>query len=279
VGGSAAGTARAFAAAGGQATFIGAVGDDALGRRLIAALRADGVTMRVVRTAHATARLVALLSADGERTFVTERGSADLLAPDDLRPAWFGGLAGLHLPAYSLLSQPLADASLRAIALARARGATVSVDLASRVPLLARGRADALARVRAVAPDILFANASEAAALASRTDASDLLDLSPVLVIKEGARGSRIVRVKGTGSAARHGADAVTESRVATAPLHVVDSTGAGDAYDAGFLHAILGERDPRRALARASSLSRAARAGHRAAARLLSEPRAELEL
>ena len=68
------------------------------------------------------------------------------------------------------------------------------------------------------------------------------------------------------------------ELTVDTTPLSVADSTGAGDAFDAGFLSVILGADDPHAALGRAAILRRAARAGHRAARLLLSEPRAEID-
>ena len=122
-GGSAANTARWLARLGVRTTLICAVGRDGPGRALVAALRADGVDVRGARPAGArTARIGMVVDADGERSFVADRGAADLLAPDDLRPAWFAGAGVLHLPAYSLLGAPLGDAARRAIELARAAG-------------------------------------------------------------------------------------------------------------------------------------------------------------
>ncbi len=90
-GGSASNTARAFARLGGRATLIGAVGEDGWGRRLTAALRVEGVTVRAVTVARPTGRLVALVGPDGERSFVTERGAADYLSPSHLRDGWLRG--------------------------------------------------------------------------------------------------------------------------------------------------------------------------------------------
>ena len=98
-------------------------------------------------------------------SFVADRGAADLLRPTDLRAAWFAGADVIHLPAYSLLGEPLGLAGRRAVAMGRAAGALISLDLASAGPLLADGRRAALDLVRGVAPDLVFATAGEVAAL------------------------------------------------------------------------------------------------------------------
>jgi sugar/nucleoside kinase (ribokinase family) len=269
-GGSAANTARAFALLGGRATFIGAVGRDAWGRRLVRSLRADGVRVRAAMVDGPTARLVAFVGPDGERSFVTDRGPADRLSASDLDARWFRGVDALHVPAYSLFASPLADAAVRAAALARERGALVSVDLASRAPLRAMGRRRARAAIAALEPAIVFANVDEASALFRRKPDERLLEIAPVAVVKEGPLGCRVL--------ARTGAGGMRRLDVATELLAVTDTTGAGDAFDAGFLFAVLGtEGGWDRALGSATALRRAALRGHRTARALLSEPRPEL--
>jgi ribokinase len=288
-GGSAANTARAFVAAGGEATFIGAVGDDALGRRLVGALRAEGVRASVARVRQPTARLAALVDARGERAFVTQRGAADGLRRRDVSARILARADGLHLPAYSLFGEPLRSAAMFAVTQAHAAGTLVSLDLASRRPLLRAGRAAARRTIAEAAPDVIFANAEEARALAGR-EARQLLSLAPLVVIKHGAAGCDVLWLTGGGAEAD-----VVELAVATAPIKARDTTGAGDAFDAGFLHALLdvavsepGRRraqpiatpgDRTEALRRARVLRRAAVAGHRAAAALLTRPRPELTL
>src|SRR3954471_13236522 len=83
-GGSAANVCAAFARLGGRGVFIGAVGKDRAARDLLDALRSTGVELRVSRVHAPTARLLALIGRDGERSFVTQRGAADLLRPADL---------------------------------------------------------------------------------------------------------------------------------------------------------------------------------------------------
>jgi len=249
VGGSAANTARAFAALGGDSVFVGAVGDDALGRRLVERLRADGVEPVVAIVAGVpTARIAVLIGEGGERSFVASRGAADCLTASTLRDELFRDRAGLHLPGYSLLAEPLASAATFAGERAHRAGAIVSVDLASAQPLRQFGREAARAAVASIAPDVLFANEDEAEAIGGRLE-----ELSATVVVKLGAAGC-----------------AVNGVRVPTEPIAATDTTGAGDAFDAGFLFALLA--DP------PASVADAARAGHAAARALLTGPRTELD-
>jgi sugar/nucleoside kinase (ribokinase family) len=268
-GGSAANTARWLGRLGARTTLIAAVGRDATGRALVDAVRRDGVTVRVSRVAGArTARIGVLVSPDGERSFVPDRGAADLLDPADLEAAWFAGAQALHLPVYSLLGAPLGDAGRRAAELARDAGAMVSVDLASIGPLMARGRRVARDLIARVAPDILFATTSETEALMAGGRAEGLLEFAQVAVVKRGSKGATVL--------ARAGPERL-RFEVATAPLPAVDTTGAGDAFDAGFLVGWFAARAAGRSLP--ASLQRAAMSGHRAAARQLSMPRPELPI
>ncbi len=268
-GGSAANTARWLGRLGARATLICAVGRDATGRALVDAVRRDGVTVRVSRIAGArTARIGVVVSPDGERSFVPDRRAAELLDAVDLKAGWFVGAQALHLPVYSLLGGPLGDAGRRAIELARAVGALVSIDLASIGPLMAGGRRAARDLIATLAPDILFATASETDALLGAGRVDGLLEFASIAVVKRGSKGATVL--------ARAGAESL-RLEVATAPLSPVDTTGAGDAFDAGFLVGWFTARGAGRSLA--ISLQRAASAGHRAAARQLSAPRPELPL
>ena len=196
-GGSAASTARWLGRIGARSTLVCSIGRDATGRALVAALAADGVTVRAVRVAGVrTGRIGVFVEAGGERSFVTDRGAALRLRPEDLRSAWFAGAEVVHLPAYSLLDQPLGRAGMVAIRLAREAGALVTVDLSSSGPLLAGGRRAALALVREAAPDILFATRDEAKALMGSKREEGLLDLAPIAVVKRGRKGA-VILVRG----------------------------------------------------------------------------------
>jgi sugar/nucleoside kinase (ribokinase family) len=169
---------------------------------------------------------------------------------------------------YSFLGEPLSLAGRRAVELAREAGATVSVDLASIGPLLEHGRRAALTLIEDISPDLLFATAAEAQALLDRYVVDGLLDLAPTVVVKRGPKGATVLARAGE---ERLHFEVATEHRVAA------DTTGAGDAFDAGFLVGWFAARSAGRSLP--SSLQRAALAGHRAAARQLSTPRPELPL
>lgn len=268
-GGSAANTARWVGRLGARSTLVAAVGRDAAGRALVDAVRADDVVARVARVPRIrTGRIGVVVGPDGERAFVADRGAADHLAPDDLRPEWFAGAVYVHVPVYSLLGEPLGLAGRRAIEMARAAGASVSIDLASIGPLLTRGRRAARQLVTDVGADLLFATAAEAEALLGRYAVEGLLEFAPVAIVKRGANGATVL-------ASERGERLRFE--VATPQVVAADSTGAGDAFDAGFLVAWIGCES--RGRSRASCLQRAALAGHRAAARQLTGPRQELQL
>jgi sugar/nucleoside kinase (ribokinase family) len=268
-GGSAATTARWLGRLGARSSMIAAVGRDPAGRALVDALRSDGVTARLVRVPGArTGRIGVLVAPDGERSFVTDRAAALELRGTDLKAGWFARADAVHMPVYSLLDEPLSLAGRRAIELGRGAGAVVSIDLASIGSLLARGRRAARTLLDEIAPDLLFATASEAEGLLGRYAVEGLLDVAPIAVVKRGSKGATVL--------ARED-DSSLRFEVATAHINATDTTGAGDAFDAGFLVAWFTARAAGRSLP--ASLQRAALAGHRAAARQLTSTRPELPL
>lgn len=269
-GGSAANTARWLARLGARTSLVAAIGRDPIGRALVAAIKQDGVTPRVVRVpGQPSGRIGVVVGPGGERSFVADRGAADDLRPEDLKEGWFTAADIVHLPAYSLLGEPLGLAGQRAVELGRAAGAQVSLDLASIAPLLARGRRAARALVSRVGADVLFATAAETEALLGRYAVDDLLEYAPIAVVKRGAEGATVLARQPDGERLRF--------EVATKAVATTDSTGAGDAFDAGFLVAWQTAR--LNELPLPAGLHRAALAGHRAAARHLTGPRPELQL
>ncbi|MGC4896456.1 carbohydrate kinase family protein [Micromonospora sp. DT31] len=246
-GGQAANTAAWLAGQGAPVTLVAAVGDDETGRERVAELTRIGVDCVVQRHEGYPTGTVIVLTHDGERTMVSQRGANLRLTAEHVDEALAAApdAGHLHLSAYTLLDVGSRGAGLRALAAARARGLTVSVDAASAAPLRRVGGAF-LTWVRDV--DLLLVNTDEATVLAGGLDPAAqgraLTAVAHRVVVKRGAAGAVWVQ-RGGGPV-----------EFAPAPgVDVVDVTGAGDAFAAGLLTAWLAGADPRAALARAGDL------------------------
>jgi ribokinase len=241
-GGQGANTAAWLAWHGVPVTLLAAVGDDAAGAARLAELAAAGVDCPLPPRAGAPTGTVIVLADRDRRTMVTDRGASLLLDPDEIAAALaVGGAGHLHLSGYALLDERSRPAGLRALAVARGLGLTVSVDAASAAPLRQVGGAAFRSWVRGV--DLLLANEDEAAVLAAeRRDRARALaaELGAAVVVKRGGAGAVW---------AGAGGDVETVPAIATT---VVDPTGAGDAFAAGLLATWLAGGDPRRCLAAA---------------------------
>src|SRR5436305_2272396 len=128
-GGQAANVAAWVVALGGRARCVARRGDDAAGDVVAAQLEARGVELAGPAVG-ANGVVVSIVGPDGERTMASDRGTATLLKPDDLDPAWFACDCP-HISGYALLASPLHSAARRASALARACGARVALDLSA----------------------------------------------------------------------------------------------------------------------------------------------------
>ena len=143
---------------------------------------------------------------DGARTMASDRGVASRLEASALDPSWVRTADVLHVSGYCLLREPMAEAAITAARWAR----RVTVDLASAHDIERFGPQDFTARLQALAPDLVFANEAERAAVG---------DLDARWVIKLGARGAIF-----------------PEGHLPAAAVAVLDTTGAGDALAAGYL-------------------------------------------
>jgi sugar/nucleoside kinase (ribokinase family) len=249
-GGSAANVAAFAARRGRPARFVGQVGDDPLGDRLLGELMGEGVELCVQRGGR-TGTVVVLVEPGGERTMLTDRGSAtDLTGVSD---AVLDDVAVLHLTSYALVVEPMAATAKGLAVRARAAGATVSLDASSVRLLHDLGQVRFEGLLAELRPAVLLANAAEATFLGLPDRLPDGVALA---VVKRGAAPTLLVRPDGA---------------VAQVPVPAIeavsDTTGAGDAFAAGFLGALLDGAAPDAAVV----------VGHELAAAVLGQPGATL--
>lgn len=242
-GGSAANVAAWLAAAGVSPTLVGRVGDDPRGREARAELIAGGVDAQLATDPRLpTGTCVVIVEPQGERTMLPDAGANDALAAADLDRDLFAAAAHLHVAGYALLREGARPAASSAIALACDHGMTVSVDPSS-AALLSPAFLG-----RASGAGLLLPNAEEAAALTGEDDpelaARRLSEVFAEVVVKLGEEGA--LWTDG-GSVRRCSAEPVQE---------VTDTTGAGDAFDAGLIAARLHGAEPAEALASACGLA-----------------------
>lgn len=239
-GGSAANTAVAVARTGHPARFIGQIGVDPIGDALIAVLEREGVDV-VVRRQGRTGTIVVLVDERGERTMLTDRAAcADLDRPEQ---RWLDGLHSLHVPLYSLIGGELATTAATLIEWAHDRGITVSIDASSAAVIEANGIDHVRDLIHALRPTVLLCNELEAEVLGGRDAVAPLA--GAVTVVKQGAEPAWVLPRDG---------EPISVAVPDGGPVR--DTTGAGDAFAAGFLVA----------LSQGTAFDDAAMAGHRAA-------------
>ena len=228
-GGSAGNTAAGLAALGCKAGFIGQVADDQLGAIYQHDIESLGVDFIVPARADvgATARSLILVTADAQRTMNTFLGAAQMLDKSDIDPAEVAAAGIVYLEGY-LWDPPAPRAAMeKAIEAAHAAGRKVAFTLSDTF-CVDRHRGGFWQLLKDGKIDILFANEAEAAAMTEANDVEDaiaqLAEFAPILVVTR----------------SEAGATAISGGERADVPAQpierLVDTTGAGDLFAAGFL-------------------------------------------
>ena len=228
-GGSAANTMAGLAAIGARAGFVGQVAKDQLGDIFTHDIRALGVEFQTQpREGEVpTGRCLILVTPDGQRTMNTFAGASHTLSAVALDPEQIKGASILYLEAYLWVPEGPRAAMLEAIGIAHSAGRQVALTL-SDIACIAKRRDSLLDVIDRGSIDILFANEAEIAALAGEPELDAAIAAFaakiPLLVV----------------TCSERGAVAVERGRRVSVPAvwveKVVDTTGAGDLFAAGFL-------------------------------------------
>lgn len=224
-GGSAGNTVCALAALGANPGFIGKVGQDETGTFFGDTLRQRGVNALLATCDLPSGIASTFISTDGERTFGTYLGAAATLRAEDLSRKMFAGYNYLYIEGYLLQDH---DLMLRAVQLAKEEGLQVCLDMASYN--VVEAERDFFDQLIVKYVDIVFANESEALAYTGKTPHEALEEIASkcsIAVVKTGKEGSLV----------KKGTEVI---QLLSCPVdNVLDTTGAGDFYAAGFMYGL----------------------------------------
>lgn len=221
-GGSAANTIHGLGHLGIESGFVGAVGNDDMGRFFKKDMEVNKIKPILFRTLHETGRAMALISTDSERTFATYLGAAVDLSVEDISHDIFEGYDYFYIEGYLVQNKKMFEKAMR---MASNASMKVCLDLAS-YNIVEANRSffqDMISKY----VDILFANEEEIRALSEKSPedgALEIRDKVELVVIKMGAEGSFCVSKEGM-------------VRIGVRPSKSIDTTGAGDLYAAGFIY------------------------------------------
>ncbi len=229
-GGSAANVAAWIARLGAAAGFVGSVGNDPFGDMIVADLEREGVQCAIARSQTQNTGVIAvMIDRGGQRSMITNQGADFDLVPADVPVAMLTAAAHVHITAWSLFSNPPREAALAAAQMAKAAGATVSFDPASYQMIREMGHDRFDAHIATLPVDILFPNRDEGMVLTGEKEPIKIARVlrkrfpAAIVVLKLDRDGCF---VSGPTYEAFH----------TTKQIDVVDATGAGDSFNAGFL-------------------------------------------
>ena len=226
-GGSAGNTIFALARLGIQTSFIGKIGNCASGDFYKESLAQHGGSTQSFKIGKIpNGKCLSLVTPDGQRTMRTSLGAAMTLAEDELNPSDFQDYDHLHIEGFLILNKDVLHKSLD---LAKSNNLTISFDLAS-FEIVNQSKSE-LKEILKNHVDMVFANEDEAAAFTqlpttqSEESVKILNELCETAIVKLGAQGSLIAK------------DQTIIHSEAIPVKEVIDTTGAGDFWAAGFLH------------------------------------------
>jgi sugar/nucleoside kinase (ribokinase family) len=238
-GGSAANTTVGLASLGARAAFVGKIKDDPLGRAFAHDIRAAGVTFGSAPAAAgpSTGRCYVLVTPDGERTMNTYLGAAQDLHPSDIDAEAIAASAIIYLEGYLWDPKNAKDAFLKAAKIAHDADRKVALSLSDAF-CVDRWRDEFLQLMRSRTVDLIFANEAELHSLYQSSDFDAAVralraDID-IAVVTRSEKGCLVIGPDGN-------------EAVPAYPIErVVDTTGAGDLFAAGFLYGLARGADDR---------------------------------
>ncbi len=225
--------------------FVGRVGEDMAGARLLASFSHPFVESSLVKAKGVpTGTIVVLVDSKGERTMITSRGANLCLTKEDFPPSVFSSCTHLHFTGYSLFEKDsLQNAAVYAKEQAKARNLTVSLDPSS-YALLEELTPDRFFRLTE-GVDLLFPNYEEGRVLSGKEDPYAIVEVLrayyPMVVLTLGGRGCLYSYDKET-------------RLIPTEKQEAEDTTGAGDCFAACYVVTFLQTKDPKEAALRANA-------------------------
>ena len=238
-GGSAANTIVGLASLGARTAFVGKIKDDTLGRAFTHDIRAAGVTFttKPAGDGASTARCYVLVTPDGERTMNTYLGAAQALNPADIDADLVASSAVLYLEGYLWDPKDAKDAFVKAAKIAHEAERIVALTLSDAF-CVDRYRSEFLHLMRSKTVDLIFANEAELHSLYQTSDFDTAVkalraDVGAAVVTRS-AKGCLVISREATEAVAAFPVD------------KVVDTTGAGDLFAAGFLSGLARGADDR---------------------------------
>lgn len=223
-GGSVANTMRSMANMGANAGYMGKIGRDNLGDLFKSDFEKAGVKTHLFYSESDTGRVMGLVSPDSERTMATYLGAAASMVPAEFTADIFEGYEYVYIEGYLVFNQDLIAAGAKA---AKAAGVKIAIDLSSFN--VVEANLDFLKDLIKNYVDIVFANEEEAKSFTGLEPEQALHEIAKdceITIVKVGKEGSMIKR-----------AGEVT--KVGVIPAKALDTTGAGDAYSAGFFYGL----------------------------------------
>lgn len=232
LGGCAMNVVRILASLGTKTAFVGMVGRDEFGQRILERMRQLGIKPLLAQTDLPTGSCVVLVTADGERTMNTHLGASRLYNESHMPHEEIAKARFLHLEGYQWDTDGQKKAIEGAVGTARRRDTRISLDVAD--PFAVTRSGDDFRRLIGEGIDVVFANEEEARLLydcSPDETARKIAEQGAIAVVKLGADGALIQTRK-------------EKHRIAAAPVaEVVDTNGAGDTFASGFLYGLAAGR------------------------------------